>query len=141
MGGTVARAIDHPHLGGPDGREAENPIIAAVTIIQRLVHLVDVEVDGAIEDAGNVVAPEQAVVAGRHLIPDIENGVVGADALGDGVHGGEIVYGHDKCFPSGNMKRGAGALPCMYGMNLLNIRSKGTKFPEPQVQEPSGFTP
>ena len=86
MGGTVARAVDHSHLGGPDGRKAENPKIAADAFIQRLVDVVDVEIDCAIEDAGNVVGPEQTVVAGRQLIPNIENGIVGTDSLGDGVH-------------------------------------------------------
>ncbi len=50
MSGTVARAVDHPHFGGPDGREAENSIVAAGAFIQRLVNVVDVEIDGTIED-------------------------------------------------------------------------------------------
>ena len=83
-GGTVARAVDHPHLGGPDGRKSVNPVTAAGTIIQRLVHVVDVQVDSAIEDAGNVVRLEQFVVAGRQLIADIEYGAVGIETLGDG---------------------------------------------------------
>ena len=87
MGRRVSRAVDHPHLGGPEGRVTENPMIFAVTLIQRPVHVIDVQIDGAIEDAGNVVVLEKGVVAGRHLIADIKDDSAGTDVLGDGVHG------------------------------------------------------